>query len=590
MRHHIISLFRHPCLFLAFCFLLAVACGKRKPVYPAPMAQAESVVNAYPDSALRLLQAMDGRLDGEPEETRMYHTLLTIKAKDKLLMPHTTDSLILPVVRFYETYGDRSRLTEAYFYLGATYRDLNDVPHALKAYHRAAETGEKTGMNELMGMIYGQMGILFTYQDIYDEALDMFRLSMDYYGTLGDSTRYAGSLRGIARIYDCKQQKDSAEWHYKEALRIYKRWQYDRKAVSLSAELGCFYLGHGEKERAKTLLTEAFRNHYREDNVLLSMGRIYQQEHKPDSARHYFHQVLAGTDYRMQCYAYYYLSELEKQQGDMQAAARYRDQYRTMKDSLDAITQTNAVEKLHLLYNYQHEEQKNRQLDQKNRAYLQHIYLLLSCLAVIILLAIVAMQYVRHKKQVAVEQEKRLRRVQEEKYRQSRACLEANERQLHELEHRLEEAAANNDTLQSRLLLAQKEMLELSNRQNLAFRDNRELLETAFRQSDIYIFFHKAGNEENHIKVTEGHWEELRSALDTTYSHFTDRLYALYPKLSQQELRICYLVKTGIPVKGMACLLARSKAAITVSRTRLYKKIHGTEGTGEMMDRFIADF
>lgn len=183
----------------------------------------------------------------------------------------------------------------------------------------------------------------------------------------------------------------------------------------------------------------------------------------------------------------------------------------------------------------------------------------------------------------------RLLMEMEEKYKYSLACIEANEQKLKELERDLAEAVADKDLLQSQLLLSQKELLELSNRQNHAFRDIQELQEAAFRQSDIYILFHKAGCEET-PKVTEAQWTELRTAIDTTYANFTDRLYALYPKLSGQELRICYLVKTGISVRGMAQLLNRSKAAITVARCRLYKKIHGTEGNGEIFDHFIAEF
>ena len=44
-----------------------------------------------------------------------------------------------------------------------------------------------------------------------------------------------------------------------------------------------------------------------------------------------------------------------------------------------------------------------------------------------------------------------------------------------------------------------------------------------------------------------------------------------------------------MPVKDIARLVGRSTPAITASRIRLYKKIHGTEGTAEMMDKFIAD-
>lgn len=42
-------------------------------------------------------------------------------------------------------------------------------------------------------------------------------------------------------------------------------------------------------------------------------------------------------------------------------------------------------------------------------------------------------------------------------------------------------------------------------------------------------------------------------------------------------------------VKDISRLVNRSKPAITAARIRLYKKIHGTEGTGDMLDKFIIN-
>ncbi len=100
--------------------------------------------------------------------------------------------------------------------------------------------------------------------------------------------------------------------------------------------------------------------------------------------------------------------------------------------------------------------------------------------------------------------------------------------------------------------------------------------------------FHKIGNDET-IKITEKEWLTLQIEIDKTYHNFTDRLYALYPQLSLLELRICYLIKISMQVRDIALLLNRSKSAISIGRTRLYKKIHGTEGTVEMMDQFIMN-
>ena len=104
--------------------------------YPSAMQQAESLMNTSPDSALTLLEGMMDSIDIYPKETQMYWHLLTIQAKDKQYIVHTSDSLINRIVRFYEGYGDKEKLMMAYYYQGRVYRDMNDALKALKALHR----------------------------------------------------------------------------------------------------------------------------------------------------------------------------------------------------------------------------------------------------------------------------------------------------------------------------------------------------------------------------------------------------------------------------------------------------------------------
>ena len=185
------------------------ACQQRTP-YPFAMQQAETVMNSRPDSALALLQSMTDTLTMLPEEAQMYHQLLTIQAKDKLYITHTSDSLINHIVEFYENYGNKDRLMMAYFYQGSTYRDMNDAPRALKAFHQALDAGKYTENLTLLGQIYGQMGTLFSYQKLYDEALEATRKALELYTLQEDSSRYPYLYRDIARIYSAKENNDSA--------------------------------------------------------------------------------------------------------------------------------------------------------------------------------------------------------------------------------------------------------------------------------------------------------------------------------------------------------------------------------------------
>ena len=62
-----------------------------------------------------------------PEYVQKRYHLLTIKANDKAYITHTSDSLILSLVDYYEHGGDPVYLGEAYYYAGSTYRDLGDA-------------------------------------------------------------------------------------------------------------------------------------------------------------------------------------------------------------------------------------------------------------------------------------------------------------------------------------------------------------------------------------------------------------------------------------------------------------------------------
>lgn len=108
----------------------------------------------HSDSALIYLSSLDSTIQFEPEETRMYYGLLTTKAQDKKFIRHKSDSLMKKVVRFYESYGDKEKLMEAYYYLGSVYRDMRDAPQAIAAFQQAADVGENSQRYDVLGRIH----------------------------------------------------------------------------------------------------------------------------------------------------------------------------------------------------------------------------------------------------------------------------------------------------------------------------------------------------------------------------------------------------------------------------------------------------
>ena len=202
------------CVLLCFCH-----CG-HKP-YPQSLMMADSLASACPDSAVSLLKSIAGTMQDEPEATRMYYRLLCIKANDKAYIEHTSDSLILPVLHYYLEKDDERHLPEAYYYAGRVYRDLGDAPQALEYFEKALEALPEEGKYPLKGKIYSQMGMLFLYQGLYNEALDVFKKRHICNVELKDSVGMVYTLRDMADAYRNINKEDSSIYYYREAYNMF---------------------------------------------------------------------------------------------------------------------------------------------------------------------------------------------------------------------------------------------------------------------------------------------------------------------------------------------------------------------------------
>ena len=115
-------------LFAAILPIIIHSC-ESKP-YPRLMQTAESLADTYPDSASTLLDVLQESISKEPEATRMYHRLLSIRANEDRKEYFLSDSLVKPLLEYYEKRKDKKQLPEVYYYAGKTYRELGDTPQA----------------------------------------------------------------------------------------------------------------------------------------------------------------------------------------------------------------------------------------------------------------------------------------------------------------------------------------------------------------------------------------------------------------------------------------------------------------------------
>ena len=570
-------------IYILLLFLASfTACG-RHTAYPSAMQQAEALMNTRPDSALTLLETMTDTLAMLPEETRMYHQLLTIQAKDKLYITHTSDSLINRIVAFYEAYGNSDRLMMAYYYQGSTYRDMNDAPRALKAFQQAVDLNV---LNlDLLAKIYNQMGTLFMYQGLHDEVIRVNRKAIKAYLALGKRNKISYFQRDIARMYDIKNMTDSALHYYKEACNTALMDGDSTRYYGILSELGGFYHEIKHVNKAKEVLLEAEKESKQPNKVhiYINLGNIYEGINQWDSAYYYYKKVLSSDDIYKKCYTYYNLGWMESRKGNHSQAMEYMKQYVLLKDSIDNIKEIETIAKINALYNYQHTAKENINLKLEMEKKKNEILLLLLILSCFTIGMLIVFYYVKKNAQETLRIERVLAQIEKEKYNNSLAIIKENEQKISQLNTITQQC----DHLQKELNLLQKEMLEFRNKEIVEANNNDELRITTFLQSSLYVLLQEAANGKTAIKDED--WKRIQSMLDYVYPHFRKRLYDLYPQLSPMEERICSLLKLSISPTGIAHIVNRTGAAIANARKRLHKKIHKTDGSNEKFDEFIRN-
>ena len=567
--------------------LSLLGCGKPKPSsYPPTMVEAARLSEHEAARALPLLEALADSLDRLDEEGRVYYDLLRLRVNDKLNVRATSDTLIRRITAFYEAYGDPDKLMLAYYYRGRVCADLNDALQALHFYRKAVEVSGGKRQYLLLSRIYSQMGGIYEYQNIYEEAIPFYRKAYEYKLFSGDSVTLSMPIRDIAGAYYELGQMDSALVYYQKAYAIALETRNRKRELGILVEISAVYQDLGDYEKVFEILYPSFQDSAGRNMspTYYSLGKNYLLTGRLDSAAYWMNRVRLDGDIYKRAEVYDLLGRIEKGRGNYERSAHYFDLYRQCQDSIVKVDQSEQIRRIKALYDYNLREKENQRLTLANERKQAAIYRILTGGFLILFLLAFRLVLSERKKKHLDCQVERMKRAQQEQYRQSEAYLKENRRKIEALEEALREAESEAVSSKKQDLMAlNKKALEATNQAVELSREQRKLMDESLTGSAIYIKFH------THLEqVDEADWDILRHEIDELYN-MTNRLLALNPKLSEMELRICYLSKIRLKVMDMATLLCRTAPAISNARKRLYLKLSGKAGRPDELDRFIAD-
>ena len=572
-------------IIIALCMLFACD-GNRQ--HEDMLMRARTVMNEHPDSALVILDSLYCNKAEMNRHFRMQVLLNRTEAQNKLFTQFPSDSIQTELVDYFDRHGTRNERMLAHYLLGCVLSDLGDSPEALQAFYDAIEMADTTRTDcdlYTLRVVYGQMAMLYHNQNLPNDEIRALQRYINLTEKLCSEEEVIIAKGQLERPYFLLDMKDSIVslelWGYNELKRI-------GKEKIAGGGLTCapyFYLMRGETATAKELM-DLYEQAVMDSSGNVAHGResyyyfkgLYEQAvGHLDSADYWYRRA---KSYHNLQYAYRGLLRLYHQKHNADSIFKYARLYEDATDSLHNKMRTDAVRQMSALYDYSRSQQQAEQEAAKARTARMWLWTLgISALVLLIF----GIWFYRLRQRQNRERILHLRMVQRDIQRNSSATIAVNKQKIEELGKQMASLQETHSDMLTQLE-DYKKRLEVQNAIAKAEQDGKRQTAQALKASAAYATVKGRMQTSSIISKTE--WQQIEATIHDSYPDFRERIEILC-SLSEHEYHVCLLLKMGIEPSRIADLTAHTKASVTQTRKRLYKKCFGEAGTGEQWDEFI---
>ena len=585
------------CFLCSFFALLTGCSGKRAGEHPlAELVRAESVMFDRPDSALHILEAMPMPSARRDKENHALWCLLVTQAQYKQVMTIPSDSLVRMAYDYYKPTDNARRKAMSALYMGNINYELGNIEDAIQYYLEGKTEVEKTDDYKTGFLIMSSLADLYLFRDLADYALDACTKAYDYAVKDSNKRYQMASLKFLARCHCIADELPKAIEIYQKCSEIALEFGSTGYYYQIQSELALVYTNSGEAQKSQDLVKSFPKKFY----PLLLAGTNYFRLNQYDSAYYYLNKALNTDNVYTKKETYRNLYRL----GDI---PQYRKYLKTYCDSLLFYTDSvMSLDKGKEIISYKEKYDHQKLITEQQRLKLEKaeaqrmLFIITICLIVVI--AVVA--YLYQKRLVRKETTIRLQSEQLQAYllqlHENESRLQQNRHYLDELKEQLprhdsdaEERHAQqeqmarleseNSRLQETISDLQHRISDYASRLRDARKDveqlrslseeSLKLKENERRLTDYVIDSHKlvSGLQKKSRVLSDSEWEELTQLCTTAWGDFISRLLACCPQLTEQELRLCLLIRLRFNNTQLASIFAVSPASISQKKFRLKK-------------------
>ena len=570
---------------IATCAILCllVACNS-KHQYPPELVMADS---AYMQGNYQLgdalMEAFEGKAETQGESVKQYQKLLTLERAyfhNEISVDYyaTADELC----RFFQDTQDKNHYGKALFFTGAIYHGEGDYPTATECFLKAKDLATETKDARLLCQIGRTQGDLYFEQRMLDEMIPCYRQYYQLATALNDTLRMAYASGCMASIHTVLNDVDSTVFFYQKAIELGKNLPQKEEVTGVNTSNLCdIYIQTGQYEKALEIMP---RDELNDGN----WAYWHLEQNHVDSAIYYFQKTLGRYKWQGEVEVLRLLAELECGKGDMNASIEYYRRLTEAEDSLKEQQNHEETKRIDAQFNYNKIKAQRDELEKQSHKQRSLITTLIITLLALFTVALQAWRWQFQKQKTSQAKQALLERELAEQAEQSRKQMDENEHKLDKLRQQLLAAQERSDAQKQEQLKREVDVLTSQNQNIEAVQRLKESRMAELRSQPFYARL-KSSDPSTEKRLSDQEWQLLSQGIDDVYDHFSKRLLSL-ARLSETELRICYLLKINMSPAEIAEIMFKSKAAITLARQRMYAKLTNRRGKAEDLDDLIGRF
>ena len=551
--------------------------------------RAGRLADTRPDSAIALLDSLSSAINQADKATRMRYDLMLIKSRDKAYIEHRNDSMIAPVVEYFTDHTDPDLTPLALYYAGRVYSDLGDAPRALDYYQKAVNAiGDDTIKHYgLYKICHSQMAELFMHQHLFNYALNSAIKAVD----LSSPETLHWDYEMIACIYYEIGTIDSSLTYYKRAYD--SALKNNPAGISrVKQQMASFFYHCGEYSKADSILSTLMTNYPADlkNQVYSTKASNTIKIEGYEAAFPYLKWLADSGNIYGQTYGngelanyYSYIAEKYDVAEKYDSAAMHLRSYIKLQDSINKITQIEAVEKVKGMYDYSIREKDNKILRTENRLRRELNVALAFILAAVVFIGWILFRDSNRKRMVLRYKNIALKSILDDTRKSTKEYQQEMQDKVDSLTKQLDvidsvKATATELAIKKSEILLSDSILTVEERAQQHIR----LLEKPV------ISYLKNGLTKGESLNTTKALAELEKCVNDIYPEFKHKLISICG-VNITEYNVSLLLKSGFSPSEISKLLSKSNETISSIRRRLMKKVFNQKNASpKLWDEFIS--